>query len=120
MKISPAQQKVFDFFKKAYAHALSGIEAERQRWGDDSANALEHGLKTKGIQVFIGAPAYGSVSSNSVTAPVSTWVALERAGYLKLVPVSQQGSELRKGAWGRWLGGTKPTYSRNFYALPLK
>jgi hypothetical protein len=115
VRISSAQEKVYGWLKAKFAKELADVPREREKWGDDAADRYEARLRTKGVLILKGAPSPTPIP----TAPAATWQALAAAGWGKLDWKVNQGSELRKGPFGRW-NGTKATYSHEIWALPLK
>ncbi len=80
-----------------------GVIKERKLWGEKSATSLA---------------AKGVCSANYPWRDVS---GLIDRGLLRVVSVEHaEGERLRRGAYGKWIGGTKRTTSSSFMVLPTQ
>ena len=98
MKLSSAQRDALLMIVERYDHA---VRAERSRWGEESAQFVAD----KGVEV----PA---------TVDYRTLHALKDRGLIKLQTREARGESLRKGAFGRLIGGTHKYTSTIFLAAP--
>ena len=98
--LTPAQQKALDAIVARY---LAEVAWEREHWGDASADRLaERG-------VFV-----------SDLASIATLRALARKAAIEITDaVPTRSQELRRGAFGRWLGGTRDTFHSRLIARPI-
>lgn len=95
--LSPVQRAALSSIIDRYDRA---VQKERARWGDESASFVA----AKGIEIAdIG---------------YRTLHALENRGLLDLKYEKTRGERLRRGAFGRWIGGTRKSEATSFFAIP--
>lgn len=98
-KLSPVQSEALRTLVVKYRQAVA---TEGALWGQKSANALAE----KGV----------CVDGWNVAFP--TWRALERAGLVTVRTRQTEHESLRRGAYGRWIGGSKTRTETSFTVRP--
>jgi len=97
MKLSSTQSAVLRTIVDRYDRA---VQSERSRWGEESAQFVaSKGVEVSGIRH-------------------QTLHALENLGLIRLKYGQARGEQLRKGAFGRLIGGTRKWTDTTFFAAP--
>jgi len=97
VKLSAAQHKALRTIVDQYDRA---IQSERTRWGEESAQFVAN----KGVAI--------------VDISLRILHALEDRGLIRLKYGQVSGEKLRKGAFGRLIGGTRKSTDTAFFAAP--
>lgn len=97
MKLSAAQEGALRAVVDRYDRM---VQSERSRWGEESASIVAG----KGVEI--------------ADVDYRTLHALENRGLVRLRYGEAGGESLRRGAFGRWIGGTRKYTDTIFFATP--
>ncbi len=95
--LSTAQRAALRAIIDRYDRAVQG---ERSRWGDEAASFVT----AKGVEIS--------------DVGYRTLHALKDRGLIDLQYRTARGESLRRGAYGRWIGGTRKYEGTIFFAVP--
>jgi hypothetical protein len=97
VKLSSVQKETLRTIVDRYDRA---VQSEHKRWGEESARFVaDKGVEISGVDY-------------------RTLHALENRGLIRLRYSKTHGETLRRGAFGRWIGGTRKYEGTIFFAAP--